>query len=140
MAESAASATYTDAAAFKISILNTGVFPYRILYQQIRGKIGLGLRWAMETPEQGLSAFSDVPGTRLYTDSYMHDTESEALTGSIAGKCPSAVHDGDSKPMLLFTGCGHSGNTCHFVTARHHIVGFVHGLSSSVAFCNVSRS
>lgn len=82
--ESAVAASYTDASTLKISILTSGVFPYRILYQKGEGKMGVGLRWGLDTGE-GV-AFSDIPGSRLYTDAYMHDTDSEALTGSIAGK------------------------------------------------------
>lgn len=57
--------------------------------------MGIGLRWAVETGEEGvMSAFSEIPGSRLYTDAYMHDKDSEALTGSIAGTCQALLHIG----------------------------------------------
>jgi hypothetical protein len=93
VAESAEAATYIDATAFKFSVLSPGVFPYRILYQQAKGKMGVGLRWAVETGEDGVT-FSDVPDTRLYTDAYMHDTDKRRLTGSIAGKLLDLLIDG----------------------------------------------
>lgn len=86
VAESPQAAQYTDASSFKVAILTPGVFPYRILYQQEEGKMGIGLRWQLEAADGSLSTFSDIPGSRLFTDAYMHDSDSEALTGSIAGK------------------------------------------------------
>jgi hypothetical protein len=86
VAESAQAAAYTDASGFKISILHPGVFPYRILYQQGKGRMGVGVRWGLMAGEGMTSSFSEIPSTRLYTDAYMHDKSSKALTGSIAGK------------------------------------------------------
>ena len=73
--------------------MTPGVFPYRILYQREKGKMGVGLRWALESADGVMSAFTDMPGSRLYTDAYMHDSDSEALTGSIAGKLSALLYD-----------------------------------------------
>lgn len=85
--ESAPVSRFLDVSMFKLTITATGAFPYRILYQQMDGKLGVSLRWARQTSE-GRSPFVDIPGSHLYTDAYMHDTDDEPLTGRVSGTFP----------------------------------------------------
>lgn len=81
LAESQTGEEFADAATFALRVEKPGPFPYRILYHQARGRLGVSLRWSAASGE-----FEDVPPQRLFTDSHMGFAASGALlTGSIPG-------------------------------------------------------
>lgn len=81
LAESKPNEGFNKPAQCSVIVEKAGPFPYRILYYQSSGKLGVSLRWSLDSGK-----IESVPPNRLFTDSHMeHATSGKLLTGSLAG-------------------------------------------------------
>lgn len=81
LAESKLNEGFDETSQCTVQVGKAGPFPYRILYYQSRGRLGMRLRWSLSG-----DMFESVPPNRLFTDAHMEYASSgKLLTGSIAG-------------------------------------------------------
>lgn len=81
LVESKPTDDYHEPAQCSVNVDKAGPFPYRILYYQSSGKLGVSLRWSLDSGD-----IEAVPPDRLFTDSHMeYATSGKLLTGSLAG-------------------------------------------------------